>query len=89
MEIETIYKLTEKEVIDAKYHKDFLIKKAVKDINRLRAGTPFEHIKETPKNLALRINKNPHLCGIGNDLEYVLATCSMKGNYSFLYMLLK
>lgn len=70
-----------------KNHRDFLIKNAVKEINKLREGTNFK--KETAKGLAIRINQNPFLSKDDGELEYILSICSMKGNYSRLYWILR
>lgn len=87
MEIITTRYEEKEEEINAKTRRDFIIKKAVKEINKLREGTKFK--KETAANLSLRINNNPYLCGEGNDLEYILSECSLKGNYKYLYYILK
>lgn len=87
MQIETYrinHKKEDKEIY--KNRRDYLIKNAVKDINKLREGTNFK--KETSRNLAVRINQNLFLIS-DDELEYVLSVCSTKANYSHLYWLLK
>lgn len=67
--------------------RDEMIKTAVIHINTLRKGTAYEKIKETPANLARRINCNPFLAGKEKDgeLEMILRQCKEKNNYVFLY----
>ncbi len=69
-----------------KSHRDQLIKEAVEHINKLREGTKYR--KETPANLAKRVNMNKFLLDDG-ELEYVMKECRAKNNYSKLYWLIK
>jgi thermostable 8-oxoguanine DNA glycosylase len=66
--------------------RDQLIKEAVEHINKLREGTKYR--KETPANLAKRVNMNKFLLD-DSELEYVLKNCRAKNNYSHLYWLIK
>ncbi len=69
-----------------KSRRDQLIKEAVEHINLLREGTKYR--KETPANLAKRVNMNKFLLDDG-ELSYVLTECKKKNNYSWLYWLVK
>lgn len=77
--------------------RDELIKKAVVHINQLRASQNWRFIdkqgkvgrlsKESPANLAKRINMNPFLAGKEKDgeLEYILNHGRENNNYWLLY----
>ncbi len=65
-----------------------LIGEAVKDINSLRKGTPFEKKVETAEKLAIRVNQHPKLAKSDDELDLVLKTCRKKRNYSNLYWIL-
>lgn len=81
--------------------RDELIKTAVLHINEIRASQNWQYVdkmgkthklvKETPRALALKINKNPFLSKKDKDgeLEMILTTCRGKNNYAGLYALLK
>lgn len=91
MQIETTRLSEIKDLDKYKNFRDELISKAVKDINDLRKGTPFERTKETKKNLSIRINSNPHISGIDGvgELKYILDECRNVRSYKKLYWLLK
>ena len=83
----SLYKAFEQATV-YKTFRDEIIGEAVKDINSLRKGTPFEKKVETAKKLAIRCNQNPFLKSTG-ELHFVISECARKRSYSHLYFLLK
>lgn len=69
-----------------KNKRDQLIKESVIHINLLREGTKYR--KETPANLAKRVNMNKFLLD-DSELEFILKGCRQKNNYSHFYWLIK
>lgn len=87
--------------ITYKDERDEMIKKSVSHINSLREAQGFQYTNkyqkviklkpETPASLAKKINLNPFLAGNSKngELKEVLKQCREKGNYAYLYSLLK
>lgn len=60
--------------------RDELVDRLVKGINKERQGTKWKPVNH--KQIALRINKNPHFTGKNGELELLIKECESRGNYS-------
>lgn len=73
------FKIPEQPTKKLRGPRDELVSLFVEGINRERKGTKFKPITE--KQVALRINANPHFKGRDGEVHYLLKQCQEKGTF--------